>query len=137
MKMFKFLATTLLISGLSLLLVSFIPQPKPGKPWQVPKEFKSMKNPQKSDAESLKIGKAEYNKSCKSCHGMKGLGDGPKAKTLKTSSGDFSKDFKGQSDSDLFYKTKFGRDEMPGYEKKISDEDLWHLVNYMRTLEAK
>lgn len=105
------------------------------KPWDVPANYKSMKNPKKADANSINTGKTEWNKTCKSCHGVKGLGDGPKAKTLKTSPGDFSKDMKGQTDGELFYKTKFGRGDMPKYDGKIEDGDIWNLVNFMRTLQ--
>ena len=106
------------------------------KPWSVPAEYKTKKNPVKADAESIEAGKAEYNKSCASCHGKKGLGDGPKAKLIETFPGDFSGEvYQKQTDGEHFYKTKFGRDEMPGYDKKISDEDIWNMVNYMRTFK--
>jgi len=48
--------------------------------------------------------------------------------------GDFSTDtFKAQSDGAIYYKSFIGRDEMPNFEKKITEEeDRWLLVNYMR-----
>lgn len=117
-----------ILSALSLFTVN--------DPWEVPSKYDKMENPIKGDKESLKIGKSLYNKHCKSCHGVEGLGDGPKADELDTPSGDFSSDeFQSQSDGSLFYKTLEGRDEMPGYKKKIPDEeDMWSVVNYMRTM---
>jgi len=112
-------------------------QKKPG-PWETPAKYKTMKNPVKAtDAEALANGKALYAKHCKSCHGSKGLGDGAKSATLKTLTGDFSgKDFQSFTDGEIFYKTTFGRDEMPAYDKKITDEnDRWALVNYIRTFK--
>lgn len=105
-------------------------------PWEVPEKYKNMENPISADKESLSIGKALYMKHCKSCHGKEGLGDGPKAEQLDTPSGDFStEDFHAQSDGTLFYKTHEGRDDMPTFKKKIPDsEDIWHIVNYIRTL---
>ncbi len=106
------------------------------KPWPVPDEYKNMKNPVKADQESLQVGKMLYNRNCASCHGKSGLGDGPKARMLDTFAGDFSADyFQNQTDGEIFYKTKEGRGEMPGYGKKLSDEDIWHMVNYMRTFK--
>jgi mono/diheme cytochrome c family protein len=36
----------------------------------------------------------------------------------------------------LFYKTAEGRVDMPSFKKKIADqEDIWNLVNYMRSLK--
>ncbi|NJO68972.1 MAG: c-type cytochrome [Bacteroidetes bacterium] len=106
------------------------------KPWEVPANYKTMKNPVKSTPESIASGKALYNQHCASCHGKKGLGDGPKARTLDTPSGDMSGTaYQGQTDGEHFYKTKFGRGDMPKYDKKISDEDMWSMVNYMRTFK--
>ena len=107
------------------------------KPWPVPDNYKTMKNPVKSDAESIATGKELWGQHCKSCHGAKGLGDGPKAAQLKTEAGDFSKaDFQGQPDGSIFYKTSEGRDDMPSFKKKIPDaEERWSLVNYVRTFK--
>jgi mono/diheme cytochrome c family protein len=105
-------------------------------PWEVPAKFKNMKNPVVSDASSVKMGGMLYKKHCASCHGKTGLGDGVKARTLETFAGDFSGDaYQNQTDGEHFYKTKFGRGEMPKYDKKIDDEDIWHMVNYMRTFK--
>ncbi len=110
-------------------------QQKP-KPWPVPDKDKTMKNPvAKSDA-SNKAGMALYNKNCASCHGKAGMGDGVKARALKTFPGDFSKaDFQNQTDGEIFFRTKTGRGEMPKYEGKLSDTDIWNIVNYMRTFK--
>jgi mono/diheme cytochrome c family protein len=107
------------------------------KPWPVPDNYKSMKNPVASSAESIAAGKELYVTHCKSCHGAKGLGDGPKAAQLKTEPGDFSKaDFQSQTDGSLFYKISEGRDDMPSFKKKIADaDDRWSIVDYMRTLK--
>lgn len=120
----------------ALMLMSFSVTQEQPKPWPVPDEYKNMKNPVKADAESLQIGKMQYNKNCASCHGKTGLGDGPKARMLETFSGDFSVAYyQNQSDGEHFYKTIEGRGEMPAYKGKISDEDIWNMVNYMRTFK--
>jgi hypothetical protein len=44
--------------------------------------------------------------------------------------------FQSQSDGALFYKTSEGRDDMPSFKKKIPDaEDIWNLVNFVRTFK--
>lgn len=128
-------ALMMLVLGWATMSFNSSTQDDKKKPWKVPETAKSKKNPQ-SGAESVSAGKVLYSKHCKSCHGAKGLGDGPKSKELDTPSGDFSaKDFQSQTDGELFYKTKEGRDDMPSFKKKITDdEDIWNLVNYMRTL---
>lgn len=109
---------------------------EPAEPWEVPAKFKSMENPEAADAESVKVGRMLYTKNCASCHGKTGLGDGSKARGLDTHPGDMSASaYQSQTDGEHFYKTKFGRNEMPKYEGKIADEDIWHMVNYMRTFK--
>jgi mono/diheme cytochrome c family protein len=107
------------------------------KPWNVPDKYVKMANPVKADAATLKDGKSLWTKHCQSCHGKTGLGDGPKAAQLKTEAGDFSKaETQKQTDGSLFYKIAEGRDDMPAFKKKISDEDeMWQLVNYVRTFK--
>jgi mono/diheme cytochrome c family protein len=109
----------------------------PQEDWPVPGKYKKMENPVPNDKESLSIGKQLWSVHCRSCHGKSGLGDGPKAADLDTDSGDFSSSgFQEQSDGELFYKTTFGRGDMPAYENIVAnEEDRWILVHYMRTFE--
>jgi len=122
------------VSALVLLVgTTLVAQPKP---WVVPDSFKSMKNPVAQSDASTKAGLAVFTKNCASCHGKAGLGDGVKARTLKDFPGNFSKtDFQSLADGDIFYRTKTGRGEMPKYDGKLSDDDIWNVVNYMRTLK--
>ena len=119
-----------------VLLMSFINSNQP-KPWAVPEKNAKMANPVKSDATSLATGKTLYNQHCKSCHGAKGKGDGTKASQLDTECGDFTKaSFQSQTDGSLFYKTSEGRKDMPSFKKKIPEtNDIWSVVNYMRSLK--
>jgi len=108
------------------------------KSWEVPAKYKTMKSSvDLKDASVIATGKELWAKQCKSCHGATGLGDGPRGAMLKTNPGDFSSTaFQEQTDGDIYYKTTFGFDEMPSFEKKIpSDADRWALVAYMRTLK--
>ena len=109
------------------------------KPWDAPASAKANKNPLKSNADNLDVGKNLYAKHCRSCHGKSGEGDGPKAAELKTPTGDFTTaKFQAQTDGELFYKTNEGRDDMPSFKKKIPDsEDVWAVILYLRTLKSK
>ncbi|MGD0756443.1 MAG: cytochrome c [Bacteroidales bacterium] len=106
------------------------------KPWVVPANFKSMKNPVAVSDASTQAGQALYAKTCAACHGKTGLGNGPKAPSLKTVPTNFTKaESQNQTDGEHFYKTKTGRGDMPKYEGKLSDDDIWNIVNYVRTLK--
>ncbi|HLF34861.1 MAG TPA: cytochrome c [Cyclobacteriaceae bacterium] len=104
--------------------------------WQVPEKYVKMKNPFAVNPDPDQAGKRLYAIHCKSCHGTKGKGDGTKAAELKTKIPDFSAPgFKSESDGSVYYKTVFGRDEMPNFEKKITtEEDRWLLVNFIKKL---
>ncbi|MCU4175185.1 c-type cytochrome [Carboxylicivirga sp. N1Y90] len=120
-----------------LLLMSFVQEKKP---WDVPAKYQSMKNPQSvDDASMVKLGKMMYSKHCKSCHGNFGEGNGPKARSIDADLGDFtSAEFKAQKDGVIYYQSFVGRDEMPNFEKKITDEEeRWAIVTYMHTLKKK
>ena len=124
-----------IFAGVFFACLAFLPTGK--KPWNVPAGAAAKANPVKTGTESALEGKALYAKHCQSCHGKKGLGDGTKAAELKTEPGDFScSDFQSQSDGAVFYKTTEGRDDMPSFKKKMTDaNDIWNVVNYLRTLK--
>lgn len=110
---------------------------KAGGPWTIPAKYKTMKSTIKAgDASINSVGKDLYNKHCKSCHGAKGLGDGPKSASLKTLVPSFAdKKFKAQADGDVYFQSMVGRDEMPNFEKKITDEaDRWAVIAYIKGL---
>lgn len=133
--------------ALVMMIASFQQEPKP---WDVPEKYQKMKNPVKSDSVSVKVGKEMYNRYCKSCHGIKGKGDGPKALKLNQSVGDFtSESFKKETDGAIFYKMTVGHLDMPSFKKKVPSNDdviegsfgktgsVGDLINYIRTLADK
>ena len=130
MKTFKVLTVIGVISFVLFSFSTFVQEE-----WKVPEKYEKMKNPTDPE-EDKSIGKSLYSKHCKSCHGKTGLGDGTKADEVEGELGDFSTaEFQAQSDGALFYKSYIGRDDMPNYEKKMPDEeDVWLVVNYLRTL---
>ena len=132
----QFLIISTIVLGSFVLLSMTINELDTQDPWEAPAKYQKMKNPYLDDADAGKIGRILYSKHCKSCHGTKGLGDGTKAEDIDTPIGDFTDPaFSSQTDGSLYYKTFFGRDDMPGFNKKITDEEeKWLLVNYVRSL---
>ncbi|MCU0409749.1 MAG: cytochrome c [Bacteroidales bacterium] len=111
-------------------------QQKKGEPWTIPAEYKKMANPVAKDDANLKLGASSWAKNCASCHGKTGLGDGPKGRMTKTFPGDFSAAaFQAFTDGEMFYQTKMGRGEMPAYDKKIPDNEIWAMVHHMRSFK--
>jgi mono/diheme cytochrome c family protein len=68
------------------------------------------------------------------CHGADGRGDTPMGK--KTGARDFaSPEVQKQTDAQLIEITAKGKNKMPGYEKKLTDDQIKQLVAYIRTLK--
>ena len=131
----QFRLAALLVVTLIFVSANIAMAQKAGGPWTVPAKYKSMKSTVKASDPSINtVGKDLFAKHCKSCHGTKGLGYGPKSASLKTLVPSFAdKKFKAQADGDIYYQSFVGRDEMPNFEKKIIDEaDRWALVNYIK-----
>lgn len=64
------------------------------------------------DAAQIKLGENEFMSSCASCHGAKGMGNGPVAEVLSTKPSDLTriaKDFEGQFPEEHIYKVIDGR----------------------------
>jgi len=103
--------------------------------WKVPEKYKNMENPYADSEDDDNIGADLWKLHCASCHGKTGNGDGKKADELESEMNDFAEEeFQSQTDGEIYYKSIFGRDEMPSFEKKIiEEEDRWLLVNYMKT----
>ena len=134
MKTKIFVANLLLLTV--LFMVSMTDRHRRNDDWAVPDKYVKMKNPYADVKDQEQIGRRHYAVHCKSCHGTKGMGDGPKAGELKTQIPDLTtENFKSQTDGTIYYKTYVGKDEMPAFDKKISaEEDQWLLVNYIKSL---
>ena len=122
--------------ALSAAALLFAQEPKP---WTAPKEESERKNPVAATPASLKDAKTIYDKECAVCHGATGNGEGAGAIALKSRPLDFTISIlmDQKTDGDLFYKLSEGRLPMPPYKGKLSEEQRWKLVNYLRTFSKK
>jgi mono/diheme cytochrome c family protein len=96
------------------------------------------KNPYSGDAKSVAIGRDVYAANCADCHGATGKGDGKMASDLKKKPTDLSDpDVGSLPDEGLFRQVSRAKKPMPSFEKLLSEEQRWHVVNYVRTLSGK
>jgi mono/diheme cytochrome c family protein len=105
-------------------------------PWVAPDDAKKMKNPIPPTQETLAEAEQLFTDNCVLCHGEKGLGDGPGAKTIKVKPANFTdaKMMAMETDGSLFWKMTTGRGPMPSWKDTLSDKERWELVGYIRKL---
>jgi mono/diheme cytochrome c family protein len=91
-----------------------------------------------STPDSIAAGRRTFTRLCVRCHGPAGKGDGGGAGAggqpadLTDQQWDY-----GASDGEIFTVVRDGTSaDMEGYGEQIGDEDIWQLVNYIRSLRT-
>jgi len=79
---------------------------------------------------------ANYAAKCQMCHSASGAGDSPAGKAMGAIPFQSPAVVK-SSDADLFAVTKNGKNKMPAYAGKLTDDQIKDLVTYIRTLQKK
>ena len=108
----------------------------------------ALKNPVAPTPQSLTAGKTAFDTNCTACHGTLAQGavkagiaisiiaeqGGRQAPDLTDAQWDH-----GSSDGEIFRVIKRGLPPtmMTGFDGRISDADIWSIVNYLRTLPPK
>lgn len=103
-------------------------------------EAAAIKNPIKATPDSIAAGKKIYETQCTNCHGATGKGDGKMAESI--TSGPKPSDLSdaqwkhGSSDGEIFTLIRDGSKGtgMRGYAARMKTDDIWNVVNYLRTL---
>jgi mono/diheme cytochrome c family protein len=109
--------------------------------WELPEDADKTKNPVAASAESIEKGKALYTDrtkgNCVFCHGDTGAGNEANLPRLRRKPADLSnkEHLSAETDGELFWKISKGiTGIMPAGEKRMTEEERWHVVNYVRTL---
>lgn len=105
-------------------------------------EGKKLKNPVAASPDSIKAGQASFQKYCRFCHGTDAKGNGPMAPqgTHPSDLTDTSKWTRGTTDGEVFMIIKEGagpKFDMKGFKSKMTDQEMWNVVNYLRSIQAK
>jgi mono/diheme cytochrome c family protein len=104
----------------------------------VPLAEKDRKNPLTPSEANLAAAKQVYGDQCANCHGDGGKGDGSDAMMYDPAPSDLTDAAKvsKRSDGEIYYQITEGRKPMPSFKKKLTDEQRWQLVLYVRALAA-
>jgi mono/diheme cytochrome c family protein len=109
--------------------------------WELPADADKTKNPTPATEESIAKGKELYLEktkgNCVFCHGETGSGNEANLAKLRRKPADLSNKERmtAMTDGELFWKISKGiTGIMPAGEKRMTEEERWHVVNYIRTL---
>ena len=109
--------------------------------WELPEDADKTRNPVATTPESIAKGKELYfakdKGNCVFCHGDTGSGNEQNLPRLRRKPADISNKERmtSMTDGELFWKISRGiTGIMPPGEKRMTEEERWHVVNYIRTL---
>jgi mono/diheme cytochrome c family protein len=137
-------AGVLTAAAACLLAAVAVAQEHPATPHSHP-DAQKIENPIASSPESIAAGGKVYAKLCANCHGATGRGNGRLAAGMAAygvrPSDLVDKTWQhGSTDGEIFtvIRDGIGPDfHMDAFQKMIADEDIWHVVNYVRSLAIK
>ena len=109
--------------------------------WELPEDADKTKNPTTASAESIAKGKELYmdkmKGNCVFCHCDTGSGNQENLRILRRKPADLTNKERmtAMTDGEVYWKVSKGiQGIMPAGEKRMSEEERWHVVNYVRTL---
>ena len=97
----------------------------------------STANPAANDAATIAQGQQLFAQNCAICHGAAGKGDGPLGKNLNPRPADLTgSHLTTHTDGDLYWWVSHGiaGTGMPAFSGALSDQDIWAIIRYLRTL---
>lgn len=109
--------------------------------WELPDDADKTKNPVQATPESIAKGKELYldrtKGNCVFCHGETGSGNETNLARQRRKPADISNKERmtAMTDGEVFWKVSKGiTGIMPAGERRMTEEERWHVVNYIRTL---
>jgi hypothetical protein len=108
------------------------------KEWRVPDDAKNLKNPLQPSESNFAAARLLYRDKCSDCHGDTGKGDGPQAIMHDTAPANLT-DAKLMSrftDGEIFYQISEGREPMPAFKKRLTPDQRWQVVLFIRSFSA-
>lgn len=115
-------------------------QPYPFTIVQQAEAGETLVNPLPVSMETLERGRKYYNIHCKVCHGTVGAGDGlvtlvHREAGMPIPPSLYSEKIRTETkDGTIYHIIKMGQGQMPAYGTRISDENKWAIVHYVRAL---
>ena len=127
----------LVFAYLALVLVVATGQGRQETPAPNP-EARKLKNPVAATPKSTKAGEQTFQRFCAPCHGKDAKGDGPTA-PKDSHPPNLTDDVwtHGSTDGEIFAVVSDGagpKSEMKSFKSKLTPDEIWNVVNYLRSL---
>lgn len=111
--------------------------------WDIPAGGRDEKSPLASSADVVSRGKMLFAAHCERCHGPEGKGNGPASDHAADLTDEYRTDI--NTEGVLFYKIWNGHavqlrvqiDDMPAFSDRLTRDDVWSLVEYLKVLRAR
>lgn len=145
---FVLVALTAIAYGLPAGIISAVPEPSrvetwianAAKDWFLSRGAKTVPAEPPRTAASIAAGQGTYGMACAFCHGRDGrtlpaVAHSMYPRVLNLSSPEVQKN----SDKEIFWVIKHGlrMTAMPGFGPILSDQEIWQLTDYVRSLGAQ
>ena len=126
----------LFVSLLVVICISVAVALYENREWRVPEEAKLRTNPLQPSRAALAAARPIYLDKCAQCHGDTGKGDGPEALLYYPTPKSLidTNHMRTVTDGELFYQISEGRKPMPAFKKRLSEDERWQLVLFVRSL---
>lgn len=105
-----------------------------------PAEYAGKTNPLEKDGAATEAGKQVYAANCAACHGDEAMGDGPAANSLNPKPQPLALEMEALKDDYLYWRIAEGgafspfTSAMPAWKSILSEDEIWQVVAFMRTL---
>ena len=130
--------TSLVVASIALLAAIAIAQDRQEATAGNP-EARQLKNPVAATPESIAAGRQTFQRFCAACHNKDAKGDGPLAPKDSHPPNLTDNVWKlGSSDGEIFTVIEDGatvpKSAMKAFKSKLTAEETWNVVNYLRSL---
>lgn len=105
--------------------------------WMAPESDAKKENPIKINEKSINNGKKLFENFCSSCHGPEATGIKKEITGLNIDTPNLPARLKTHTDGDFHWKILNGRNQMPSFKEELSENEIWHIINYIRVLIKK
>lgn len=107
--------------------------------WQIPTDAAALESPTPPTDATMARGRDVYRSKCQRCHGRTGVGNGPDA-DRDHPPGNLTDVRRASRNPDgvMFYKIWNGRSRprMPAFKADMSRDDVWAVVQYVKSLRG-